>query len=63
MRKLTLTLLMIFSLGCQKVEKQLSNDQIVEIYANNRVQINVIWEDLGEEATMRDAVELWLKKQ
>lgn len=41
----------------------LTNDQIVDIYARHEEAIAALWVELGEDCTMRQAVEEWLRRQ
>lgn len=41
----------------------LTNDQIVDIYARHEEEIALLWVDMGEDCTMREAVEEWLRRQ
>ena len=58
----TVFLLCVFCLaGCN--DAPLTNQEVVQIYAENEEEIAAIWVELGDEATMRDAVEEWQRRK
>lgn len=39
------------------------NEQLVQIYTDNQAAIDKLWLELGEETTLGEAVQAWLKQQ
>ena len=49
-----------------KVDNVLSADEVVRLFQDNFDEINAIWTEMGNggiDATMRDAVEEWLRRK
>lgn len=43
-------------------ESAVSNEELVQIYADNQDEIDKLWLELGEETTLGEAVQAWLNK-